>query len=126
MNRKLADAMATVNTTLLFLLPIGSALGCAVIFGLGAPGVDEVNTVGVWLLGAFVGLAGGALQAFLICGALAILISSYETLKEIRDRMGGRAAPAPFGIMANPWPTPEDPADQAPPRTPPPPAQTDG
>ena len=86
MNRILADAMGVANIVIAVVLPVGGLLGGALM----ADSMLLSATVG-----ALVGFAAGALYAVLLCGMNAVVLSSYQTLKEIRDALAGRPPPPP-------------------------------
>ena len=89
MNWMLADAMGFLNIVVAVILIVGGAIA-----GAAMSGTSPMFPAGT---GAVIGLLGGGLYAFLICGLMAVHISIYETLKEIRHSLSVARPVVPDG-----------------------------
>ena len=92
MNRMLADAMGIVNVVLAVLIFV-------VVLAAGATSplfLMFMSPIGK-VVGLLVGLLGGVVSAVLVCGTLALLISAYGELKEIKQLLAARSAGASAG-----------------------------
>ena len=96
MNRMLADAMGIVNVVLAVLIFV-VFLAAGAQSSLFLMWMPPHGIVFGLVLGLVLGLLGGVVSAGLVCGPLALLISAYGELKEIKQLLAARSDSASAG-----------------------------